>query len=408
MNASKSKAKFRPGILDFAFFAAFVLVLVGFGFIAFSRGGIDYRGYHAAAMLVLRGGNPYDYAQLAPVLEEIAGFQTNNPYFYPPWYALLFLPLTFLPFQAARAVWIVINLILFYISVEWLRDALNWHLTGWRKWSVYLGAFLTFGAFCLISEQTGILLLFGAALALRSLKYNRTAFAGLGLVILFTKPQATFFAVIFLGLWMLLKKPKAALWAVGWLVLLTAAAAIAIPNWWTFESEGFGQGLIYQLQGPGQIEFRRVYATIYDYLSHSLSLSGAASYLIAGILGLSGLVLAVVAWLKYKEPAVIAGTGILLTLLITPYALQYDYVPLIVMVFWLLMRSAASSRVIQIAVLLTLAFVFSVLLWQEWSYQGYWQVIGVLLAAIVVIASEYWVKRKLSQKELGEAAPSAS
>ena len=84
-----------------------------------------------------------------------------------------------------------------------------------------------------------------------------------------------------------------------------------------------------------------------------------------------------------------AGTGILLTLLVTPYALQYDYVPLIVLVFWLLMRSLQSIWQVRLAVILLLLFVFSVLIWQEWSYQGYWQVIGVLTAAIVVMASEY-------------------
>ena len=74
------RLNFNARMLDFASLSVFVLVLAGFGYIAFSRGGVDYRGYHAAAMLALRGGNPYDYSQLAPVLEEIAGFQSNNPF----------------------------------------------------------------------------------------------------------------------------------------------------------------------------------------------------------------------------------------------------------------------------------------------------------------------------------------
>jgi hypothetical protein len=247
LNSKFSSSRFQLGLSEFASLAAFVLILIGFGYIAFTRGGVDYRGYHAAAVLILRSGNPYDYAQLAPVLEEIAGFQSNNPYFYPPWFALIFLPLTILPFEAARVVWIIINLVLFVVSVEWTRDLLEWNVEGWRKWVAFLGAFLTFGAFCLISEQAGILLLFGAALALRSLKQGRSALAGLGLVILFTKPQATILAVFLLGLWMLLKKPKSAIWAVAWVIILTIAASIAMPNWWSFESAGFGQGLLYQL-----------------------------------------------------------------------------------------------------------------------------------------------------------------
>lgn len=375
--------------LDFGAKATFFLILIGFGFIALYRGGVDYRGYHAAALLVLRGGNPYDYGQLAPVLEEIAGFQSNNPYFYPPWYVLLFLPLAFLPLQAARVIWLATNLVLFYVSVEWVRDSLNWEISGWRRWITYLGAFLTFGAFCLISEQAGILLLFGVALALRSIKYDQPALAGLGLVIIFTKPQATAIAVIVLGLWMLLHKPKSILWAVAWVIVLTVIASVVMPNWWAFELEGFGQGLIYQMQGPGQIEFRRVYATVYDFLSHSSSISEVNTYLIAGLLGVVGLMLVGLSWIRIKNPVIIAGSAFLLTLLITPYALQYDFVPLIVLVFWLLMRSSKSIRPVQLAVPLLFVLVFSVLMWQEWSYQGYWQIIGILIMTIIVMAFDY-------------------
>ena len=72
----------------------FILSLAGFGLYAGFHPGTDFRGYYGAALLVRHGGNPYEYAQLAPVLEEVSGFQGNNPYFYPPWYCLFFVPLT--------------------------------------------------------------------------------------------------------------------------------------------------------------------------------------------------------------------------------------------------------------------------------------------------------------------------
>ena len=54
--------------------------------------GQDFRGYYAAARLVLVGGNPYDYSQLAPVLFQLDGRVGNNPFYYAPWSALAFTP----------------------------------------------------------------------------------------------------------------------------------------------------------------------------------------------------------------------------------------------------------------------------------------------------------------------------
>jgi len=82
--------------------AAFFLSLLCFGLFAYLHPGVDLHGYYSAALLARRGGNPYDYTQLAPVLKEISGFTGNNPYFYPPWYCLFFIPMTFLPFEIAR------------------------------------------------------------------------------------------------------------------------------------------------------------------------------------------------------------------------------------------------------------------------------------------------------------------
>ena len=82
--------------------AAFFLSLLCFGLFAYLHPGVDLHGYYSAALLARRGGNPYDYTQLAPVLKEISGFTGNNPYFYPPWYYLFFIPMPFLPFESAR------------------------------------------------------------------------------------------------------------------------------------------------------------------------------------------------------------------------------------------------------------------------------------------------------------------
>ncbi|MGC9335207.1 MAG: glycosyltransferase family 87 protein [Anaerolineae bacterium] len=385
----------RSRHLAFATKSAFFLLLLGFGLIAFLAGGVDFRGYYAAATLVRRGGNPYDYAQLAPVLEEITGFVGNNPYYYPPWFCLLFVPLTFLPFQAARAVWLLVNLILFFISLEQLRQALDWEPAEWQRWGAYSVSTLMFAAYCLRSEQAGILLLLGLSVALNAIKQGRPVMAGLGLTIALTKPQVTALTILVLGLWLLAKRPRSVAWAIGWIATLTALASLVIPNWWAVSREGFGQGLWYQLEGPRQIDSVRVNSTVYDFSTYVLHVDGPAQYLIVFLVGAVGLGVMFFAWHRLQDVVVLTSASTLTTLLLTPYALQYDYVPLTIPLFWMFSQIGSLRAVTRLVVAVLLSLSFSVLVWQDWSYEGYWQLLGVFAAFSVVLAS---VGRKACRK----------
>lgn len=379
--------RIRSHHLAFAAKSAFFLLLLGFGLVAFLAGGVDFRGYYAAATLVRRGGNPYDYAELAPVLEEITGFVGNNPYYYPPWFCLLFVPLTFLPFQAARAVWLLVNLILFYVSLEQLRQALDWRPGPWHRWAAYSVSTLMFAAYCLRSEQAGILLFLGLSLALNAIRQDRPVVAGLGLTIALTKPQVTGLTVLLLGLWLLVRRPRSVACAIAWIALLTALASLAIPNWWAIPPQSFGQGLWYQLEGPRQIESVRVNSTVYDFATHVLHLHGPAQYLIVFLVGAVALGVTLFSWRRVQDVAVVTSASTFATLLLTPYALQYDYVPLTIPLVWMFSRLGTLQPVTRLIVAFLLLLSFSVLVWQDWSYQGYWQLLGVFVAFSVVLAS---------------------
>lgn len=371
--------------LNLAAQLTFFFTLVGFGFIAFIGGGVDFRGYYAAATLVMRGGNPYDYAQLAPVLKELTGFQGNNPYFYPPWFCLFFTPLTIFSYQTARALWLFVNLVLFYLGLEYLRDALGWKVEGWRRWAAFLGAVVMFAAYCLSSEQAGILLLFGMAVTLRAIKQDRPALVGLGLVITATKPQVTILTVVLLGIWLLFRKPRAVLWASGWLIALVILASVAIPHWWEFERSGLGQGLMYQLDGADRIVSKRVNSTAYDFFSHVFHIRSPLQYLAIAGIGLFGVGLVGFVWYRFHDPAPLTASLMMLTLLVTPYALQYDYVPLTVALLWIFMHMSLLQPRTCVVVAAILLSSFSVLVWQEWSYQGYWQLLGIFVVFLIVV-----------------------
>jgi hypothetical protein len=319
------------------------------------------------------------------VLEEITGFAGNNPYYYPPWFCLLFVPLAVVPFQVARAVWLLVNVILFYLSLEQLRGALDWRPSRWQRWGAYSVSLLMFAAYCLRSEQAGILLLFGLALSLNSIRQGHPMMAGLGLAIALTKPQATGLAILFLGLWLLVRKPRFVGWAIGWIAALTVFASLAIPGWWNVSREGLGQGLKYQLEGPGQIDSVRVNSTVYDFLSHVLHVPAPVQYLVVLLIGVVALGVTLFAWRRLRDVAVVTSASTMMTLLLTPYALQYDYVPLTIPLFWIFSQMDSLRSVTRLVVIALLSFSFSVLVWEDWSYQGYWQLLAVFAAFSIVV-----------------------
>jgi hypothetical protein len=362
--------------------AAFFFSLLCFGIFAWLHPGVDLRGYIGAALLVRRGGNPYDYAQLAPILEEISGFTGNNPYFYPPWYCLFFLPLSYLPFALARLLWILLNLGLFYVSMEWLWEAIEWPIERWFRWVVFTFASILFGYACLVSENSGFVLLFGLALTLRGIQRNQPLLTGLGLILLLTKPQATLLLVLFLAIWLIRRKPAALAWGAAWAFNLLVIATMVIPRWWQFDTTSFGQGLTQALNGPGIVTGTRVAATVYDWLKYSFGIQGITQILIASLFWLAGGALLYFTWNRHPNPVYLAAASFILTLLVTPYALQYDYVPLALPFLLTLKHLNGVKRWKQIVVILLQVGSIFVLYLAKIQYQAVW----ILLFAAIAFA----------------------
>ena len=67
---------------------------------AYSFGGVDFGVYYAAGRVMLNGGNPYDYSQLAGEIVSSTG-ALNNPFYYAPWFAWAMSVLALLPYEFA-------------------------------------------------------------------------------------------------------------------------------------------------------------------------------------------------------------------------------------------------------------------------------------------------------------------
>ncbi|MGD2165238.1 MAG: glycosyltransferase family 87 protein, partial [Anaerolineae bacterium] len=304
-----------------------------------------------------------------------------------PWFCLLFVPLTVLPYQAARALWLLVNLALFIFCLEWLRQTLDWRSKGWQYWGACSVATLMLAAYSLRSEQVGVILLLGLVVVLNSIAQQRPVVGGLGLAIALTKPQVTGLTILFLSFWLLQRSPGFLAWGVAWIATLTALASVIVPRWWLVSRRGFWLGLRYHLTGPGRMDSIRVNSTLYDFLTHVWRVPPMCQYLAAFLAGVAALIVTYLAWSRIHDVAAVTSASTLLTLLLTPYALQYDYVPLTIPLFWAFSKTHSLRSVERLAVAALLSFSFSVLVWQRWSYQGYYQLLGIFGAFSVALVS---------------------
>ncbi|WP_420627166.1 glycosyltransferase family 87 protein [Candidatus Leptofilum sp.] len=382
----------RSHLLDFAGQLIFLFCLVGFAIIAYLAGGVDFRGYYGAATLILQGGNPYDYAQLASVLEEVTGYAGNNPFFYPPWFALPFLPLAYLPFQAARAIWLIINVVLFIAGLELCRKALNWHISGWRRWGLYWLTTVVFVVYCLRSEQVGILLFFGLVLALVNYRQNRPVLVGFGLLLALSKPNITILLVVVLVIVLWRWQRKSLVATVAWGAGALLVATVIMGAWWNFDRTDFGSGLQVELDGTAGVSAVRVNTTLPDFLQFGWGVENGN--IVTSIIIFAGIgVAAILLWLLKRQEGsltlpVLSSALLIFSLAFTPYALQYDYVPLILPVFWVIQKMPAMPSRWQWAVGGLLTAGFSVVLWQTDAYEGYWLLLGVSGAFMLTLAQQ--------------------
>ncbi len=65
-NLTNAKQSHSPEkLIDFGTLCAWLITSVTMAVIAYSQFGQDFRGYYAAARVLLEGGNPYDYTKVA-------------------------------------------------------------------------------------------------------------------------------------------------------------------------------------------------------------------------------------------------------------------------------------------------------------------------------------------------------
>lgn len=148
------------------------------------RGYSDFTVFYTAATILREGlGHQlYDehvqYEVQKRCVGEIAERHGPLPYIHPPFEALIFLPLTWLPYPLAFAVWDLLNLVLLFGVFLLLRQSVNM-LRLIPPWELVIGSLAFFPVFdCFLQGQDSTLLLLLCALGFNALKREADILAG--------------------------------------------------------------------------------------------------------------------------------------------------------------------------------------------------------------------------------------
>ncbi len=296
----------------------------------------DFIQFWAAAKIVASRGNPYDVTVQARIQQELGwdrardglGIYDFLPYYYPPWFALAFVPLLALGYDDARVVTYFVNVVLLFVS--------GYVLSGTaarvsRTIPLVVVPLFVFSPASLVMGQTAIVMLFLTALEWKLLERGNDRAAGVALAFLTTKPQLGAILVLALLVWAARQKR----WHVvrGFALMMGALAlgsALIVPLW--------------PLEMINASAVTPPPTTYFPWIGTTwllaLRAAGLQSWsLWAGYLALAVpfLTLVVRSALDRSRPASdVIAIGILAAFIVAPYARHYDFPILLIPLFVLM------------------------------------------------------------------------
>ena len=372
----------REKLLDFTALVAWLTASLGMAVISVLVYGQDFKSYYAAGRVILSGGNPYDYGLVAAVLVRIVGSPGNHPFLYPLWFGWLMTPLSLLPYQAARAVWMGLNTCLWIWGLWRLSQLLNWPAPGWRRYLIFLFATFLFAWMTWRFEQVGILIFALLVAALSALRRNQWALAGWWLALMLIKPTVTILPVSAILIWLARQRHWRTLFATCIsLAGLTLLATALTPDWYQpwLRSDISGR-LFGVLDAANGVEAVRINTTLLDWLARFPMSNLARLALYGVVLAAVGTVMLLIVF-RSRSLMIVVVASVIAAFVVAPYALQYDFPMLTLPLFWTMALFVRSRSALYGGLALT-AFIASVMLWERPISDAYWMVIGITALAV--------------------------
>ena len=262
---------------------------------------------------------------------------------YPPWYALSTFYLGWMPAKAAATLWFEFNLVMLFLSVWLLTD--GWP-GRWRLIAFPLALFFLPVLGALSVGQYDFPVLLGTSLLIYSLRKENIWQTVLGVVLLTFKPHVGALVMLFALGWLLYKKRD---WGRRALRLLLGAAAIlfltgflADPAWILSYPK-----MLLNYQSEGNVSACSECASLAVTLSRWLFDGSLGKAVWIGFV----LLLALLLVMYFMRPLfdtheLLLSAALLITLLVSPYLYNYDFLLLLVPFAVLIARGNLLEKVL--------------------------------------------------------------
>lgn len=289
----------------------------------------------------------YDLPRVEALAQASSGISAEHFFLarfpYPPWYALSTFYLGLLPAQAAATLWFEINLLMLFLSVWLLTEGWSGRL---RLIAFPLALFFLPVLGALSVGQYSFPVLLGASLLIYSLRKGNASLAALGVVLLTFKPHLGALILVSALVWLIYRRGDFEKRVLR-LVLIAAAllsilGLLADPAWVASYPR-----MLLNYQNEGNVSACSECASLPVWLSRWLFDGSLA--LAAGIAVLLLILLAAVTFLNRRallaSPMLLLASAVLVTLLVSPYLYNYDFLLLLVP-FAVLVRRAKPDRIV--------------------------------------------------------------
>lgn len=289
----------------------------------------------------------YDLEQVEALAVQYAGIPEGHFFLarfpYPPWYALSTFYLGLLPAQAAATLWFELNLVMLCLSI-WLLTA-GWS-GRWRLIAFPLALFFFPVLGALTVGQYDFPVLLGMSLLLYSLRRENVALTVPGIVLLTFKPHVGALILLSVFGWLVYKESRFGrrlmLPLIGAAAVLFLIGFLADPAWITSYPR-----MLSNYQGEGNVSACSECASLPVFLSRWFfdgSLEHAAWIAIALLVLFAILLYFARSFLKNHEW--LLSAALLITLLVSPYLYNYDFLLLLVPFAVLSMQSSLVEKII--------------------------------------------------------------
>lgn len=311
---------------------------------AIAQGRVDFRQLYTAGYMVRthHGHELYDYdAQKHFQDLTVSPAQLALPFVRPAYQALLFAPLSLLPFRVAYAAWFILNVLMLYLWLRMTTPCLHELVTVWKflPLAMIMG-FLPIDLALLQGQDSIVLLVILSASMLlmkRGKQVSSGAVLGLGLF-KFQLVLPVFFLMLVWRRWRL---------CAGFVISAIALAVISV--WLTGTSQAivyfnsllsFGSGVVKKtgLRFPIPIDFMaNLHGLLVSTLGHQMS-----GFAVATLILLSSVAFLIWMWIRHQNTWSIPdefGIAIAASTLVSYYLFFHDMTVLLIPIALMLNRT---------------------------------------------------------------------